>query len=298
MERVTLGAGFDCGRLEWQGNLCLLDATDHTPDRAMRTHYEILQSYGIRHVRDGLPWWHPIEPRLQVARDARMDVIWDLDHYWRHPAPTDYAKRLVMAVRRVCPDQPFRCCFNETMLADMMTPGQDRDTVVRIARQILAILRAGDVDVRLVTAEPGHSIHEIATHTPLADEASAIGLNYYPQHGAIGIGEALRALARRYPGKPLLVTETGLHPGLSRRWNGIDCKGAWLEHVLAEVAAVRADGVPVEGVYLYPIVNTPNWDDPRERWDHGLIRDGLEVDPALAAAILAHTRNARSKERA
>ncbi|MCO6050860.1 hypothetical protein NGM99_13835 [Mesorhizobium sp. RP14(2022)] len=287
MFRSTIMAGFDCARLEWQNDLCLLTATDHVPERRMREHYELMKAHGVHTVRDGLPWWHPIEPRLQVAKDAGMEVIWDLDHYWRHPAPTDYAKRVAMAVQRVCPGQTFWVCFNENRLAGLLTPGQDQAEVVAKAKEIMRVLRANIYDVRLVTAEPAHIPDEIEAHAGLADQADVLGINIYPYHADWSIGEALRAMAARYPDRPLMITETGLHPGLDRKWEGIDCKAEWLRHVRGEVrGAQHWNRINVVGICLYPIVNTPSWNDPRERWDHGLIREDGSVDEALSAAMM------------
>lgn len=67
MFRSFLQAGFECGRLEWQGNFCLLTGTGHLPEVGMRAHYDIALAHGIRTVRDGLPPWLPIEPLLWPA---------------------------------------------------------------------------------------------------------------------------------------------------------------------------------------------------------------------------------------
>ena len=283
---MIIGAGFDCARLEWQNNLCLSEATGHTPERDMREHFQILRNLGVTHVRDGLPWFHPLEPRLQAALTCRMNVVWDLDHYWRHPDPSEYAKRIVKAVSKVYGDDHiFQVCFNETWLAEKMTPGHGRDAAVSDAKLILYILQQNLPNVRLITAEPAHVPYEIEAHAPFADDAFALGINLYPSSMEWGIADALRAMAARYPGKTLYVTETGLHPGLDRRWQGIDRKSDWLHYVAAEVKSVCDEGVPVERVYLYPIVNTPSWHNPAEYWDHGLIRPDGSVDQDLVGAL-------------
>ncbi|MBP0440130.1 hypothetical protein [Tianweitania sediminis] len=247
----------------------------------MANHYRIVKAHGIKTVRDGLPWWLPIEARLQAAKSADLEVIWDLNHYWRHPDPIGYVERVVDAVRIAAPDQTFWCCFNELSFHARMVPGEGFDYVVEQARTIVSILRKGLPDVRLITAEPAHRPQEIGAHA-LADLADVIGVNVYPHELKRDISRSLRDAANRY-GKPVMISETGLHKGHHRRWKGINDKGEWLAHVLDAVARSRTH---VVGVCLYPIVNAPAWNAPhRGRWDHGLIREDLSVDPTLSAAI-------------
>jgi hypothetical protein len=289
--RSFIQAGFECGRLEWQRNFCLLSGSRHLPEQDMAAHYAILKAHGIRTVRDGLPWWLPIEPRLQLARDAGLEVIWDLNHYWRHPDPVGYAERVAQAVNAVAPDQTFWCCFNELSFHPRMVPGESFDYVVEQSRTILAILKQQVADVRLVTAEPAHRPHEIGAHA-LADLADVIGINVYPHELKRDISRSLRDVAARY-GKPVMIAETGLHHGHHRRWKGINDKGDWFRTVLD---AVDRSKVHVMGICLYPIVNAPAWNAPhRRRWDHGLIREDLSVDPSLSGAIMQATGADRSK---
>jgi UDP-galactopyranose mutase len=86
--------------------------------------------------------------------------------------------------------------------------------------------------------------------------------------------EQLAAAWRRY-GRPLLVAETS-HFGAGR--------AAWLDEVAAEVAAAQRDGIPIEGLCLYPLVDRPDWNDAGHwhhsgLWDH----DGDLDAPALVA---------------
>jgi hypothetical protein len=50
------------------------------------------------------------------------------------------------------------------------------------------------------------------------------------------------------------VAETGIED---------ETRPAWLRYVCNEVFAAIANGVPVQGVCLYPIVNHPGWEDDR-----------------------------------
>jgi beta-glucosidase/6-phospho-beta-glucosidase/beta-galactosidase len=94
-----------------------------------------------------------------------------------------------------------------------------------------------------------------------------IGLNYYPNnqwyHGGatIPIGHhAYRPLhdllleAHRRYGRPLLIAETGAE-GCGR--------AAWLHYVASEVERAIEQGIPVEGICLYPILDYPGWENGR-----------------------------------
>jgi beta-glucosidase/6-phospho-beta-glucosidase/beta-galactosidase len=74
--------------------------------------------------------------------------------------------------------------------------------------------------------------------------------------------EILAELARRYD-RPVFLAETGIED---------DRRPEWLSYVAEEIAAALRDGVPVEGICLYPIVNHPGWDDDRHchngLWDY------------------------------
>lgn len=94
-----------------------------------------------------------------------------------------------------------------------------------------------------------------------------VGVNFYPDnqwyhrgstiplghHAYRPLRDMLREVFERYR-HPILVSETGAE-GTARP--------AWLHYVLSEVEAALMDGVPVEGVCLYPILDCPGWRDER-----------------------------------
>ena len=61
----------------------------------------------------------------------------------------------------------------------------------------------------------------------------------------------LHAAWARY-GQPLVLAETS-HIGVGR--------ADWLHDMLSQVRQARADGVPVEGVCVYPLVDRPDWNE-------------------------------------
>src|SRR3712207_3880564 len=63
----------------------------------------------------------------------------------------------------------------------------------------------------------------------------------------------LKEAQQRY-GRPIFLAETGAE-GSSR--------AAWLNYVCAEVREALAQGVPVAGICLYPVIDYPGWEDER-----------------------------------
>ena len=128
--------GFECSthRRRDGRRLDLLASTHH--DRLAAQDYRQLAGHGVRTVRDGLRWhlieasppgrydWSSFLPMLRAARDADVQVIWDLCHYgwpdsvdiWS-PAFVDRFARFAAAAARVVRDEtdavPFYCPVNE-----------------------------------------------------------------------------------------------------------------------------------------------------------------------------------------
>ncbi len=85
----------------------------------------------------------------------------------------------------------------------------------------------------------------------------------------------LRDTALRY-GRPLLVAETS-HVGIGR--------GEWLREIAAEVSLARAEGVPVQGVCLYPILDRPDWEDANH-WHNSGLWDLIPDDQGTLRRVL------------
>ncbi len=94
-----------------------------------------------------------------------------------------------------------------------------------------------------------------------------IGVNYYIHNQFVWQGQMivpsdpryrhvsvmLKEVYERYQ-RPIFIAETGIED---------DTRPAWLRYICKEVLTAMSDGVPVEGVCIYPIVNHPGWDDDR-----------------------------------
>ena len=59
-------AGFECGRLHWNGH-DLLHSTGHLPDGRMQHHYATALAEGAAGARDGLSWRHDIVARVRAV---------------------------------------------------------------------------------------------------------------------------------------------------------------------------------------------------------------------------------------
>jgi hypothetical protein len=108
----------------------------------------------------------------------------------------------------------------------------------------------------------------------------------------------LADLYTRY-GKPIFLAETGIEE---------DRRAEWLSYISGEVIAALENGVPVEGICLYPIVNHPGWDDDRHchngLWDYcndsgyreiyNPLAEELRMQTARIEAVLARLNPERT----
>lgn len=120
-----------------------------------------------------------------------------------------------------------------------------------------------------------------------------IGVNYYdrnqwihneePMHRTHPLYRPFRQMLgeiyERYQ-RPVFVAETGTED---------DDRPGWFNYVCSEVCAALDEGIPVEGVCLYPIVNHPGWDDDRHchngLWDYANEAGEREIYQPLAEEL-------------
>ena len=122
---------------------------------------------------------------------------------------------------------------------------------------------------------------------------SNLGLNYYPSNQWIYHGRKLRRTEPLYQPlrellvdmyahfqRPIVISETGTE--------GRD-RPHWLSYVLDEVHAAMQEGVPIEGVCLYPILNHPGWDNDRHctngLWDYADDEGNRQIYKPLATEL-------------
>lgn len=104
-----------------------------------------------------------------------------------------------------------------------------------------------------------------------------IGLNYYPHNQWFypdremiwpghelyrSFADILKEIYERYR-RPMIVSETGTEN---------HARAAWFRHVASQYVAAQGDGVDLNGLCLYPILNHPGWEDERHchngLWDY------------------------------
>ncbi len=91
--------------------------------------------------------------------------------------------------------------------------------------------------------------------------------------------EILREVYDRYR-RPMFMAETGAEK---------KARGPWLRYVTGEAKAAILDGVPLDGICLYPILNHPGWNDSRHchngLWDYADENGAREIYAPLAAQL-------------
>lgn len=92
--------------------------------------------------------------------------------------------------------------------------------------------------------------------------------------------EILGEVYERYH-RPLFVAETGAEDR---------ARAGWLRYICQETEAARAQGIPVHGICLYPIVNHPGWIDDRHcynaLWDYPQADGNRKIYEPLAREIV------------
>ncbi|MGY3450337.1 beta-glucosidase [Bradyrhizobium sp. USDA 4353] len=151
------------------------------------------------------------------------------------------------------------------------------DPAARIvhAEPLVHIAPAGDGDEALAETLNGYQYEAMDMLTGrMAPELGGrpdcldiLGVNYYPDNqwltnrATIPLGhcryrafrELLGACHARYR-RPMFISETGAEGS---------ARAAWLYYVAREVLAARHEGVPVEGLCLYPVLDYPGWVNDR-----------------------------------
>lgn len=126
-----------------------------------------------------------------------------------------------------------------------------------------------------------------------------IGINYYPHNQWIypertmiplsdplyrPLRSILREVHERY-GRMMFIAETGIEG---------EARPGWLRYVCYEVCAAIREGVPIEGICLYPAVNHPGWEDDRHchngLWDYAGTDGQREIFEPLASELRRQQR--------
>jgi hypothetical protein len=270
--------------------------------------------------------WSSVRPMLEAAHRTGTQVIWDLCHYgwpddvdiWSGAFVDRFAAFAAAAARLVKDESegvPFYCPVNEISFwawaggqVGRFNPcaterGMElKDQLVRAAIAGTRAIRSVDPRARFVTAEPlihidpgraGRARRRRAARPELGgspDCLDIVGVNFYPDNQWYASGhtipmghhayrpfrDMLAEVHERYR-RPILIAETGAE-GSGR--------SAWLHYVSAEVRAALEEGVPVEGICLYPILDYPGWENERV-CSVGLLSDADEAGHRRLCGVLA-----------
>jgi hypothetical protein len=91
--------------------------------------------------------------------------------------------------------------------------------------------------------------------------------------------DILREVYERYR-RPIFIAETGTEN---------EERPAWLSYVCEETRAAMNEGIPVQGICWYPILNHPGWDDDRYcqngLWDYPCERGTRIIYQPLAEEL-------------
>ena len=310
--------------------LDLIASTEH--DVRAAEDYALMTTLGLRTVRDAARW-HLIEPlaghynfgsllpQVRAARDAGVQVVWDLFHYGMPndvdlfaPAFVDrfaaYAKAIAKVIRDETDTVPFFTPVNEISFfawaagdVAYLNPfqrgrgGEVKAILVRATIAAIEAIRDVVPNARFAVAEPlinilpqsGSDEHLHAARDYMEAQFEAVdflagrccpelgggpqyldlvGVNYYYNnqwidHGrTVYLGDPIYApprdllrLVHDRVQRPIFIAETGTE-GVGR--------APWLHHVADEVAAAMADGVPIGGICLYPVLSHVGWDNDRD----------------------------------
>ena len=247
----------------------------------------------IRSENDAPGWYTPVNEISYTAWSAGDVGI--MAPFW-HGRGFEYKHILVEAsirgfdaIRSVDPEA--RTLAAEPLVRLHVHPGvTDPDERARLQRD------ADDFNVRVVSEAYDMLAGRVAPHLGGSREhLGVVGVNYYegnqwtiptptlPQH-FLGRGEAewlplsaiLADLSERYGG-PIVISETG---------SSGENRVGWLRHLADEAAAAIARGVDLQGICLYPIVTSPDWNDPTAFFEGGLWDVVPQPDGTLARELV------------
>lgn len=187
-----IGGGFECSTHRRHDRVRVDTVADTRHDAVASQDYALLAEHGLLTARDGLRWhlidrggaydWSSWLPQLRAAREAGVQVIWDLMH-WGYPDDLDFhnpafVERFAAFARAAARvhatetgDAPHWVAVNEMSFWAWI--GGDGGTwapyggggwavksqAVRAALAATAEVRAVDSRARMVTSEPLIQIH-------------------------------------------------------------------------------------------------------------------------------------------
>ncbi len=91
----------------------------------------------------------------------------------------------------------------------------------------------------------------------------------------VPLNRLIAELYQRYQ-RPLFLAETS-HFGVGR--------GAWIQEIYDEVKIALRNGIPLEGMTIYPIIDRPDWDNV-EHWHNSGLWDLIPDEQGMLQRVL------------
>ena len=96
---------------------------------------------------------------------------------------------------------------------------------------------------------PGHDWSDSTREVTETEQTTQMGYEYYPQ----ALGAAIRRVAKRCPGVPILVTESGIATAHDER------RIAFMDAAIREVQACLAEGIDVRSYLYWSLLDNFEW---------------------------------------
>ena len=304
-------AGFECSSHKRRdgARVDVIAKTQH--DRHAKQDYDLVARHGLRWVRDGLRWhlierevgrydWSSWRPMLEAARDAGVEVIWDIWHYgtpefidiWS----PDFIERLVAfatAAARMLQEEtdavPSWCPVNEMSFYSFIAgevgdfypyaSGRGFELKRQLARAAIAVseaLLAVDPRARLLWAEPAVDVHPKSFEHGDVEEARNF---HFAQYQALDM--VCGRMEPELGGGPHLLDIVGVNYYPNNQWVLGGSAVAFGHHAFRPFADILDD---VYQRYRRPIIvaETGAEGSARAPWFHYVCQ---EVETAMAAGI-------------
>ncbi len=253
----------------------------------------------VKAETDGPRWYTPVN-EISYSGWACGEVGY-MAPFW-HGRGLDYKRLLVRlqvtAVQAVDAVDPEARILSVDPLVRLHVHPEITDPAERAALQreadefnTVSVPQALDMVAGLVEPELGGSARALGV----------VGLNYYDGNqwtiptprftravlatgdpGAIPLSTMLQQTADRYRA-PVILAETGA---------SAEARVPWLRLLTAECRRALEMGVDLQGVCIYPVVTSPDWDDQTAFFDGGLFDVAPRPDGTLERRIMGSVRDA------
>jgi beta-glucosidase/6-phospho-beta-glucosidase/beta-galactosidase len=248
----------------------------------------------MRERSDDIPFFSPVNEISFFTWAACRDAMWPFAVGRDNEFKRQLVRAAIAAVDAIWSvDRRARICWPEPMI-HVFPPRDCPDQAVQAAMEAESQFEAWD----LIRAAGPEYLDIIGLNYYYGNQwefGTRLFLDWEPEKRDdrwMPVPDMLANIHRRY-GRPMFMAETG-HFGAGR--------AAWVLDIAADVDRAIAEGVPMEGICLYPIIDRFDWHDETHWHNSGLWnlrRNGngqfdrvlhREYADALALAMNVHER--------